>query len=337
MSRESRKRVPAWLWGGITVVVVAVVAALAISDRRPEPPVSYELDLTKYQKVDPALVVFDETGQIAPDVEHLRALGTGPDERIYVAGENGLVVYGLDGVEVARAKIDGRPDCLAVAPDGEILLGLRTHVEVLEADGTPKPAWDEIGGKAYITSIAVDSEDVYVADAGNRVVFRYDRTGKLLGRIGEKDAGRGIPGLIVPSPYFDVAFDNQGSLWVANTGRHGLENYRSNGDLMASWYRPSFSVDGFCGCCNPSHIAFRNDGTLVTAEKGLARIKLYSVDQKLIGFIADPKIFDDILEGAVLCDLETPLQDLAVDARNRVLVLDSKRNVVRIFEEKEQV
>ncbi len=336
MSEGNKKRIPAWLWGGITIVVVGVAAALAMTDRRQEPAQSYELDLTKYQKVDPALVLFDETGQITPDVEHLRALGTGSGERIYVAGENAVVVYDLDGVEEARFQVNGRPDCLAVAPDGEILLGLRTHVEVLAADGTLKSTWADLGEKAYITSIAVDPEDVYVADAGHRVVLRYDRSGKLLGRIGEKDAGRGIPGFIIPSPYFDVAFDSQGSLWAANAGRHGLENYRSNGDLMSSWYRPAISVDGFCGCCNPSHIAFRNDGTLVTAEKGLARIKVYSVDQKLIGFVADPKIFDDVPEGAVLCDLETPLQDLAVDAKNRVLVLDSKRNVVRIFEEKEE-
>jgi sugar lactone lactonase YvrE len=275
-------------------------------------------------------------GQIAPDVEALRALGTGPEERIYVAGEDGLVVYGLDGAEVARVTIDGRPNCLAVAPDGEILLGMRTHVVVLGAGRTVKSTWDEIGGEPYITSIAADSENVYVADAGNRVVLRYDRTGKLLGRIGEKDVDRGIPGFILPSPCFDVAFDNRGSLWVANTGRHGLENYRSNGDLMASWYRPSISVDGFCGCCNPSHIAFRSDGSLVTTEKGLARIKLFSVDQKLIGFVADPRVFEETPEGVALQDLETRLQDLAVDARDRVLVLDSRRNVIRIFEEREQ-
>jgi len=329
------KRVPAWLWGGVTVVVVGVVAVLALSDRRPEPPDTYRLNLDPYEQVDPALVTFRETGRIAPEIEHLRGLAVGPDDRIYVAGENTVMAYDLDGAEAARLPVDGTPDCLAVTPDGEILLGMRTHVRVLDAGGSLTSVWDAPGENVYITSIAADMENVYVADAGNRVVLRYDRDGDLLARLGEEDAGRGIPGLIIPSPYFDVAFDNRGALWVANTGRHGLENYRGNGDLVSAWYRPSIRVEGFCGCCNPAHIAFRGDGSLVTAEKGVARVKVYSVDQTLDGFVAQPTAFADTSAGAVDPDLESPLRDLAVDSRNRVLVLDSRRNAVRIFEEKE--
>ena len=324
-----------WLWTTFFVLSGAVIVFLVVSDRRQGPSESFRYDIAEYAQVDPALVTFNETGRITPDLEDLRALATGPDQTIYVAGDNAVVVYGLDGVEQRRFQLNGTPDCLAVAPDGEVLLGMRTHVEVLDAEGGLKSAWPTLGEKAYITSIAVNAQEAYVADAGNRVVLRMDRSGTLLGRIGEKDAAREIPGFVVPSPYFDVAFDHEGALWTVNPGRHGLERYRANGDLVTSWYKTSIDVDGFCGCCNPTHVAFRSDGSLVTTEKGLARVKLYSADWGLAGLVAAPDAFQDPPAGTVSGSLETPLKDLAVDARDRVLVLDAKERAVRIFEEKD--
>jgi hypothetical protein len=204
---------------------------------------------------------------------------------------------------------------------------------VVDAEGATKSVWDDLGERSYITSIAVDEDEAYVADAGQRVVFRFDRSGQLLGRIGEADAARDILGFVVPSPYFDVAFDDEGSLWVVNPGRLGLENYRSNGDLVTSWYRSSMAVEGFCGCYNPLHIAFRKDGSLVTGEKGLARVKIYGVGGTFAGLVAGPDSFPDA--NVVSRDERTPIQDLAVDARDRVLVLDPYDKAVRIFEERE--
>ena len=56
-------------------------------------------------------------------------------------------------------------------------------------------------------------------------MLRYDKSGKLAGRIGEKNKERNIPGLIVPSPYLDVVLARDGLLRVNNTGppsRRGL-------------------------------------------------------------------------------------------------------------------
>jgi len=332
MSESPGKRIPAWLWGGLTVVVVVIATVLALRDRPQAPPESFELDLAKYQQVDPALVKYTEATSIDPGLQHVRALATSPEDRIYVTGENAVALFDLGGAEVARYQIEGSPDCLAVAPDGAMLLGLRTHVEVMNTQGEIEAVWPEPGPKTHITSIAADVQDVYVADAGNRVVLRYDRQGTLLNRIGEADEAQGIPGLIIPSPYFDVAFDNLGALWAVDTGRHGFEQYRPSGDLVTAWYRPSMDVDGFCGCCNPAHVAFLSDGSLVTAEKGVARVKVFSVDQKLDGFVAQPTAFSDSPDGSLTCDLETPIRDVAVDAKGRILVLDGRRNKIRVFE-----
>jgi hypothetical protein len=226
---------------------------------------------------------------------------------------------------------------MAVAADGEILLGMTDHIETLGPDGKPKAVWPSLGERAHLTSIAVDEENVYAADAGNRVVVRLSREGQLVNTIGQEDPSKDIPGFIVPSPCFDVAFDNTGALWAVNPGKHGIENYRGTGELVTAWYRPSMEAEGFSGCCNPSHIAFRSDGSLVTAEKGLARVKVYSVDQKLMGFVAPPAAFHVAPTGAFSSELKTPFADLAVDSRDRVLVLDVKMNAIRVFEEKRPV
>jgi sugar lactone lactonase YvrE len=336
MSDSQKRLIPSSAWGVAVVVLAVVVALLVVGGRQQEPSEAFRYEIGRFQEVEPSQIIFQESGKLVPGLEHLTALATGPDEKIYVVGDNKIVVYDLDGAEVERITLAQTPDCLAVASDGDILLGMRNHIEVVDAKGTTKSVWDDLGERSYITSIAVGDDEAYVADAGQRVLLRFDRSGQLLARIGEKDVKRDIPGFIVPSPYFDVAFDPQGRLWAVNPGRHGLENYRANGDLVTSWYRPAVDASGFCGCCNPTHIAFGSNGSIVTTEKGLARVKVYSPDWRLLGFVAAPSAFEEVPAGAFSCELETSLKDLAVDQRGRVLVLDSRQRAVRIFEAMEK-
>ncbi|MBN2308207.1 MAG: NHL repeat-containing protein [Candidatus Hydrogenedentes bacterium] len=335
MSGEGTGRIPPWMWALAAVATVGGVALLASRDRRPEPPQSFRYEMGDLERVDPASVIFSETAPIEPEILALHAVAATPDGRIYAAGEGAVAVCDLDGALLGRYAVMGTPTCMAVAPDGEILLGMTDRIAVIEAGGAPKADWTGLGDQAHVTAIVADAEHVYVADAGNRVVLCLDRQGNPMARIGEEDAAKDIPGLIVPSPYFDVALDDGGALWAVNPGRHGLESYRPNGELITAWYRPSMEIDGFCGCCNPCHVAFRPDGTLVTAEKGIARVKLYSVERKLLGVVAGPEAFRGGPTEAFSGDLHVPFGDLAVDARGRVLVIDVNRNAIRVFEEKE--
>lgn len=331
---DARKRlIPAWLWAALAVVVVGLVLLLAVTDRRQEPSASYTFDVTSYAKIDPKDVTFEETKRIALNVVDPSALALGPDGKIYVAGENVVAIFDGEGNEAARYAVNGRPDCLAVTPDGKILLGMRSHIEVLDAQGASVAIWQDLGERACLTAIAADEQDVFAADAGNRVVLRFDLAGNLRNRIGERDADRKSPGLIVPSPYLDVALDPQGALWVVNPGRHGLENYRPNGELVSSWYRAGMDVPGFCGCCNPIHIAFRNDGSVVTAEKGLNRIKVYAPDTTLLGVVATPENLLASGTTSLSFDEDPPVADLAVDRQNRILVLHKPQKAIRIFEQ----
>jgi hypothetical protein len=117
-----------------------------------------------------------------------------------------------------ETELADEPRCLTVSGDDKIYVGMREHVEVYGGKGKRLAAWASLGKEAVLTSIAAARNDVFVADAGNRVVVRYDTSGKVVNRVGERDEQRNIPGFVIPSPYFDVAVAPDGLLRVVNPG-----------------------------------------------------------------------------------------------------------------------
>jgi sugar lactone lactonase YvrE len=162
---------------------------------------------------------------------------------------------------------------------------------------------------------------VYVADAGRRLVRRYNRQGKLLNELAKRDEARGIDGLLVPSAHLDVAVDANGLVWIANPGRHRLEAYSPDGTLHRYWGAAGGAIDAFHGCCNPADFLLLADGSFITAEKGLARVKRYDADGILESVITSPTDFSESPRGL----------DVAADASGNVLVLERGTRVVRVY------
>jgi len=229
-----------------------------------------------------------------------------------------------EGEKVRRIQLKEPARCIAAGKDGLLYLGITEHVEVYDRADTRKAIWSSLGSGAVITSIAVAGSEVYVADAGNRMVMRFDKSGKLLGFIEGKEEAQGRSGFIIPGPYFDVAIGKDETIWVGHTGRFSLENYTPAGMLLWAWGSSSESIEGFCGCCNPTHIAILSDGTFVTSEKGIPRVKVYDPTGGFMCIVAGPEHFKEGTVGL----------DLAVDDRDRILVLDPKDRAVRIFVKK---
>ena len=308
-------------------------------------PKAFSYDIKDYQKTDPALIGYRETGKIALKLLDPRAVAVGPDNRIYVAGGRAIQIFNPGGSRDGEIVLDIEPRCLAVAgtahssPD-RIYVGTNTHVEVFDSDGARLAVWEQPGPKSQITSIALAEDAVFVADAGERVVLRYDLAGKLLGRIGGRDDRDNLPGFIVPSPYFDVAIAPDGLLRVVNTGVLRVETYTLDGTLQSAWRgQPSVAIRGFSGCCNPAHIAILPNGNIVTAEKGLPRVKVYTNGGEFVCVVAGPESFLPTATAAVETRDEHKLKVIAVatDSHGRVLVLDPGRRSVRIFEPKESL
>ena len=286
---------------------------------------SFDFDVSRYAKTDPKTIIRDEGKPMTTGQSRLRGIAVGTDDRIYVAGDNSVVTLDRSGSRLANVEVGGPANCIAVDENGDMYLGMRDHVEIYGPTGSRKAAWPVIGTNALLTSIALKPGSVFVADAGKRAVYRFDGSGKLLNKIGEKNKEAGEPGYYVPSPYFDLAIGYDRTLWVVDPGRHEFRNYRDDGERISSWAKASFDIDGFSGCCNPTHIAIMSDGSFVTTEKSLVRVKIHGPDGHLVGVVAGPESFAEGTRGL----------DVALDSAGRILVLDPSRGTVRVFVEKQ--
>ena len=296
----------------------------------------YEYDISAFTRTDPRLVRFEEVAGFPASVEQPHGIATDARDGIYVCGEKAVAVLDPTGRVTRTFALEAPAGCIAVRDD-DVLVGYRDHVAVFDRAGTQGSVWVGMGERAVLTALAVAANDVFVADAGSRVVWRFDRTGKLLGKIGDTQEGGERIRFIVPSPYFDVALGPKGDLWIANPGERRVENFSYDGKRGSVWGRSSMNVDGFPGCCNPIHIAIRPDGSFVTSEKGILRVKLYSPAGVFLSIVAEPTKFTGKgyeSNPNADCTVPGPSLDLAVDSAGRVLVLDSGKGRVRVFVEK---
>lgn len=334
---------------GVLFVVAVAVAAWAVlrmdpwAERGGGLSERFEFNADGYQRADPALIKFQEQGSFSTELNAVRGLAVGPDDRVYVAGENAVRVFDRDGKRLSEMPIKGEPTCLAVggaehAHPGRLYVGAGNRVFLFDPQGAASGTWtDGFNDDSVLTSLAVSEDAVFVADAGNRVVLRFDPEGKRLGRIGEPDETRGLREFVIPSPHFDVAVTADGLLRVVNPGARRIETYTADGDLLGQWGKASADIDGFFGCCNPTDITVLPDGRLVTAEKGIPRVKIYSPQGELECVVADPQMLGQTVTATQLNrdSGHTPTFDLAVDGQSRVLVLDPMTRQVRVFVRKD--
>jgi hypothetical protein len=319
---------------GLVILLAIVVAAVAVlgiqpwGERGNGAAEGRDAARPDFPVIDPALIRYVETGSFGVGLSEVRALAVGPDDRIYVAGDRAVGVFDPGGAKQRQIALDDQPRCLAVGEadgtsPGRIYVGMPRHVQVVGPEGTPQAVWQSPGEKALFTSIAVAEQDVFVADAGNKIVWHYDASGRPVGRIGRPDKARGIPGFLITSEHFDLAVAPDGLLRVVNPRALRVEAYTFAGDLASSWRKLGSGIEGFFGCCNPAHLAILSDGRVVTAEKGISRVKVYNRDGEFLCVVAGPE------------QLPVTAADLAADGRDRVLILDAAARSVRIFEPKE--
>jgi hypothetical protein len=307
--------------------------ALAGSGQAPNP---FALDVDHLRKVDPKLVLY-ETAKLFPQRQsEARRLCAGGEGRLYVAAGKAVKILDLEGAELRSIPCADAVRTVAVAPDGLIYAALSDHLEVFDAAGKRVATWNSPGGKVWFSGLAAGKDAVFAADAGNRVIWRYDREGKVHNRIGDKDPGRGVPGLIVPSPYLQVALGKDGLLRVNNTGRHQIEVYTADGDLEFHWGKPGGAIDSFCGCCNPIGFALLPDGRYLTCEKGVPRVKLYSEQGEFEGVVAEPNLFPENSRSGMPRRADGMLGglDATSDAAGRIYVMDLVTGEIRTMTRK---
>ncbi len=326
--------VPRWLWAALALAVVVVVLFLFFTDRRPEPGPALLYDVSEYEAVEENLIRYAETQRIPVALKAPCGLAIAGDGRLLVAGDMHLLVLDASGMEIARRELAFQLRCVAAASDGTIYLGAPDGVVVLATPETEPVRWEPLGEQALLTSLAVNEQHVYAADAVNARVLQYDRSGRLLREFGGPNDAENPNRFIVPSPYYDIAFDSMGALWIANPGKLGIENYREDGEFLSAWRKPGMGLDAFAGCCNPAQIAFKRGNVLVSAEKGLNRVKTFAADRSFAGVVAAPEAIQAGWSVAGNVYASAPIRDLAVDENDRILVLHGPLHCILVYEER---
>jgi hypothetical protein len=323
----------------ITLAVVAAVIAIVrldvLGSKGGGLSKEFKYDVNELTRIDPNLILYEESAEaIKTGLANTHGIAVDSKGSIFVAGDNAIRIFTQNGDRLGEIKLDDTSRCLAVMENGTIYAGLKDHVEVYDAQGQKQARWESLGQDAILTSIVVSEDNVFVADAGHRIVIRYDTEGNIINEIGRKDSLRNIPGFVIPSPYFDLAVPKDGLLRVVNPGRLRIEAYTFDGDIEFWWGEPSAAVEGFCGCCNPVNIAVLPDGGFVTCEKGLVRVKIYDSEGSFVGVVAGPEQFGAGGTSKICMfpeECQTSGFDVAVDTDGRIFVLDTVDNIVKTF------
>jgi hypothetical protein len=312
----------------LTLLAVAIVVLVVLdvrnnrTDLRPDNP--YDIGLDQYSTVDSSLIQYREVLNLSLNEAEKKGIAFGLN-KLWVIGADYLQSITPEGSPVFKKELDKTPSSITIY-QSDIYIAFTDEIRIMGEDGTQKRSWPVKGDSILITGMAANDSLLYAADAGRRKVLKFRTDGTLLAEFDGKRETGDLHGFIIPSPYFDLAFAPDGELWVVNPGKHALENYTPQGRLRGYWSKSSAGIDGFSGCCGPAQIAILPDGSFVTAEKGLVRIKVHHPNGDLSSVVGPPSKF----QGG------THAPDLATDGTGVIYALDFDQKIIRVFEKIEQ-
>jgi hypothetical protein len=220
------------------------------------------------------------------------ALARSAEGLLYVIGDRKLISIDAAGRVTELLRSAEPLTALQLGESPGILVGLTDRWAVADLANqrlAPRPS---LGQRAVITGIATIDQQVLIADSGQRVIWVCDPQGNVTGQLGKRQPERGVEGLVAPSPCIKVRAAADRTVWVNNPGKHRLEQFDLTGEPLGYFGKASNAVDGFGGCCNPVSFDLLGDGRLVTAEKGLKRVKIYQPDGTLDSVVAAPALFE---------------------------------------------
>jgi hypothetical protein len=214
----------------------------------------------------------------------LKAVSVSINGDILLGGNSFVACYSQDLKPLWDVNTPHPVTSLSISGD-TILASTQETIILINPVGKIINEWGPYDDSCIITSVASNKAFIAFADAGNKLVFIVKKTGELhtiIGHTGKQ--------FIIPSPYFDVALTADNKLIVANTGERRVETRSFEGDLISYFGEPGLSPQTFCGCCNPAHFALLSDG-MITAEKGINRIKIVNKNGDFIEFVSSRNNF----------------------------------------------
>ncbi len=241
-------------------------------------------------------------------------------DRIFALGDGEVRIFESSGKFLQGWKAPEDARCIALGPDGHVYFGAAAKVEICDAAGVRVGGFaaGENSHPANVTAIKIFGKEIFVADAAARFIRKYDLNGKLLGSIGTQGKTRGF---MLPNGSLDFDLTADGVVFAADSGRHRISSWSRDGAPLSQFGKFGYSnPQDFVGCCNPVNLALTPDGKIVTAEKVIARVKVYDPSGKLLAFIG-PEHFDP----------KCIHLHLAVNSKGQILTADPVRLEVKVF------
>ncbi len=252
----------------------------------------------------------------------LRGITVDPRERVYAAGDAEIRVF--EGDALARRWATAGPvHTVAIANDGRVFAGESRQIEIFDAAGRLLDTWRDPERLGRVSAIGFCGGHVLAGDSHGRAIRRFDATGRFLNDIGLNNRTQGF---VVPNGVVDFGVDRDGIIHAANPGKHRVERYTPDGELLGHMGRfGGLDPAGFSGCCNPTNVCVAElpaSGLLVyTTEKAGPRVKVHDAAGRLVAVVADTGF-----------DPNCKNMDVAVDSRGRVHVVDTVRREILVFE-----
>lgn len=288
-------------------------------ERRTNP---WEFSVDEFKHVDEALISHRETKRIRlnydnpKDVQYFNG-------NIYILFEKQLQIIDDSGNEKQLILWDDLPAlCMSVGSKGEMYVAFDSMIRKYSPEAVILAESDTLDDESAITSMAIGTDRIFAADGGRRQVLVFDLQLNNINLFRGESGVSSSHGFILPGNQFSLRINQEGELWITNPGIHQIQNYTVDGRLRRNWGIASFGPEGFSGCCNPSFIEFLSDGSYVTSEKGMVRIKIHHESGKFESYVAPPAVFGNA----------TTAPAIAVDANDNVILLDFEQGTIRIFE-----
>jgi hypothetical protein len=258
--------------------------------------------------------------QTHPFRRSLLGLAVDSEDRMYVLGDGEARIFKPNGEWIRSWRAPEGAQCLSVSSGDRICFGLVGGIAVTNTAGSRVGGFEigETKPSASITSVKIHKNEILVADATARCIRRYDWNGKALGVIG---AYGKIRGFMLPNKYLDIDIDANDQIYATDSGRHQVTSWKLDGTNAGNFGKFGLaSAEDFVGCCNPVNLAIAADGKIITAEKVIARVKIYNQSGKLLSLIG-PEHFDPKCIHLYL----------AVDSKGRIFVGDPVRLNIQVF------
>jgi sugar lactone lactonase YvrE len=238
---------------------------------------------------------------------------------VYAVGDSEVKVFEPSGALARRWPTSLPGHSIAVEAGRAVWVGEQGQVEIFDESGTLRDTWRDGEHLGLVTAIGLLPEHVLIADALDRSIRRYNRQGDLLNDIGKDNRMKGFN---IPNGALDFAVDGQEIIHAANPGKHRVERYTPEGELLGHFGRfDGQNPQGFSGCCNPTNVTVADDGRVFVTEKAGPRAKVYDGAGSLLAVIA-ADVFDPNCKN----------MDLAVDSKGSVYVVDTVSLEIKVFE-----